>query len=33
MDTSEIFPSHVRKFQNIYDEARKSVKKRIESKL
>ena len=33
MDTSEIFLSHVRKFQSVYDEARRSVKKRIESKL
>ena len=33
MDTSEIILSHVRKFQSMYDEARKSVKKRIESKL
>ena len=33
MDTSEIFLSHVRKFQSVYDEARTSVKKRIESKL
>ena len=33
MDTSEIFFSRVRKFQSVYDEARRSVKKRIESKL
>ena len=33
MDTSEIFLCHVRKFQSVYDEARRSVKKRIESKL
>ena len=33
MDTSEIFLSHVRKFQSVYDEARRSVKKRIENKL
>ena len=33
MDTNEIFLSHVRKFQSVYDEVRRSVKKRIESKL
>ena len=33
MDTSEIFLSRVHKFQSVYDEARRSVKKRIESKL
>ena len=33
MDTSEIFFSRVRKFQSVFDEARRSVKKRIESKL
>ena len=33
MNTSEIFLSHVRNFQSAYDESRKSVKKRIESKL
>ena len=33
MDTSEIFLSHVRKFQSVYDEARRSVKELFESKL
>ena len=33
MDTSEIFFSRVRKFQSVFDEACRSVKKRIESKL
>ena len=33
MGTSDIFLSHVRKFQSVYNEARRSVKKRIESKL
>ena len=33
MDTSEIFLGHLRKFQSVYDEARRSVKKRIESKV
>ena len=33
MDTNEIFLCHVRKFQSVYDEARRSVKKHIESKL
>ena len=33
MDTSEIFLGHQRKFQSVYDEARRSVKKRIESKV
>ena len=32
MDTIEIFCSHVRKFQSVYDEARRSVKNHIESK-
>ena len=32
MDTSEIFLSHVRKFQSVYGEARRSVKNRIEDK-
>ena len=33
MDTNEIFLCYVRKFQSVYDEARRSVKKGIESKL
>ena len=33
MDTSDIILSQVRKFQSMYDEARKSVKTRIERKL
>ena len=33
MDTSEIFLSHVFKFQSVYDEARRSVTKRFERKL
>ena len=33
MDTSEIFLCHVCKFRSVYDEARRSVKKLIESKL
>ena len=33
MDISEIFLCHVHKFQSMYDEAHRSVKKRIESKL
>ena len=33
MDTSDIFLSHVCKFQSVYDEARRSVKTRIESNL
>ena len=33
MDTSEIFLSHMRKFQSMYDEARRRVKKCTESKL
>ena len=33
INTSEIFLSHIRKFQSMYDEARRSVKERIESKL
>ena len=32
MDTSEIFLSHVRKFQSVYGEARRSMKNRIEDK-
>ena len=33
MGTSETFLSHLRKFQSVYDEARRSVKNHIESKL
>lgn len=33
MDTSEIFLGHLRKFQKVYNEARRSVKIRIESKV
>ena len=33
MDTSEIFLGHLRKFQSVYNEARRRVKKRIESKV
>ena len=33
LDTSEIFFSHVCKFQSVYDEARRSVKKRVKRKL
>ena len=33
LDTSEIFFSHVCKFQSVYDEACRSVKKRIKRKL
>ena len=33
VDTSEIFLGHLRKFQSGYNEARRSVTKRIESKV
>ena len=33
MDTSEIFLGHLRKCQSLYNEDRRSVKKRIESKV
>ena len=33
IDTSEIFLCHVRKFQSVYDEARRSMKIGIENKL
>ena len=32
IETSEFFLGHLRKFQNAYTEARRSVKKRIENK-
>ena len=33
MDTSEIFLGHLRNFQSVYNEARRRVKKSIESKV